>query len=221
MKAIINGKIVLKDRIENGKLGRVLNARITLTWDRSDEYYSNSDWKGTWEKEGGGVLIDQAIHSIDLANWFINDTPTEIISTLNNRNHSSIIVEDTAEGMIKYERGAKLFFWANNNYCVDEPIEIRLVCENGKAYISYDECTIKYNDGNEEYVENQPQTKIVYGGGKDYWGSQHAVQINNFYNSILGTESLEISGKEALKTQELICKIYNNNDSCLEIPKHM
>ncbi len=212
--------IVLKDRITSGKLGRVINGRITLTWSRDDAYYSLSDWKGTWEKEGGGVVIDQAIHSLDLANWFIDDTPVEVVSSLHNRNHKIIVVEDTAEGLIRYQNGANLFFWTHNNYFVDEPIEIRLVCEHGTATISYEECRIQYANGEEEYVKNEPQTKIQYGGGKSYWGTQHAVQINNFYNSILGTEPLEISGKEALKIQEIICKIYDNNESALEVPAH-
>ncbi len=212
--------LALKDRIESGRLGRVINGRITLTWSRSDEYYSLSDWKGTWDKEGGGVVIDQAIHSLDLANWFINDQAVSVSSTLKNRNHNKVVVEDTAEGLVKYKNGAKLFFWVHNNYHIDEPIEIRLVCEHGKAALSYADCRIKYYDGTEEYIINEPQTKIVYGGGKPYWGSQHAVQINNFYNSILGIEELEISGEEALKTQKLICDIYNNNDSELIVPSH-
>ncbi len=212
--------VVLKDRITSGKLGRVFQARITLTWSRSDEYYSLSEWKGTWDKEGGGVIIDQAIHSLDLANWFIDDMPVEVVSSLHNRNHKVIAVEDTAEGHIRYQNGAKLFFWTHNNYCIDEPIEIRLVCEHGTATTSYDECRICYETGEEEYIKNEPQTVVVYGGGKSYWGSQHAVQINNFYNSILGAEPLELSGREALKIQELVCKIYDNNESTLEVPKH-
>jgi len=55
----------LKKIIDDGKLGKILCARSTLFWNRSDEYYSEADWKGTWDKEGGGVLIDQAIHSLD------------------------------------------------------------------------------------------------------------------------------------------------------------
>ncbi len=213
--------IALKDRITSGKLGKVINGRITLTWSRSDEYYSHSDWKGTWDKEGGGVIIDQAIHSLDLANWFIDDEISTVSSTLNNRYHKKVVVEDTADGLVEYKNGAKLFFWAHNNYCIDEPIEIRLVCEKGKAVFSYGYCHIKYSDGTEEYIKNEPQTEIVYGGGKPYWGTQHAVQINNFYNSILGTEPLHISGKEALKIQKLITDIYNNNDSSLLVPEHI
>ena len=56
--------VLVKKRIKDGKLGKVQCGRIVLTWHRPDDYYDSSDWKGTWEKEGGGVVIDQAIHSL-------------------------------------------------------------------------------------------------------------------------------------------------------------
>lgn len=204
---------LVKRRIIDGKLGAVKCGRTTLTWYRPDDYYDSSDWKGTWDKEGGGVVIDQAIHSLDLANWFIDSSPIEIQSTLHNRNHKIMIVEDSAEGLIKYENGVLLSFYAMNNYLFDEPIEIRLLCENGTARLSYDEAIINYNDGTEETVKNKPQTLVEYSAGKSYWGTQHAAQIHQFYQSVMGNEPLEISGKEALKIQKIICDIYKNNDN--------
>ena len=206
---------LVKRRITDGKLGAVKCGRTTLTWYRPDNYYDSSDWKGTWEKEGGGVVIDQAIHSIDLANWMIDSTPIEISSSLHNRNHKKMVVEDSAEGLIKYENGALLSFYAMNNYLVDEPIEIRLLCENGNAIFSYDNAVIRYNDGTVETAENKPDERFKYSGGKEYWGFQHAVQIRQFYNAVQGKEELEISGKEALKIQNIICRIYDNNDNPL------
>jgi len=64
-----------------------------------------------------------------------------------------------------------------------------------------------------ETVLNKPQKNITYSGGKDYWGLQHAAQIDQFYNSVLGLEELEISGEEALKTHRIICDIYDNDDT--------
>ena len=183
---------------------------MVLTWNRPDEYYSGSDWKGTWDKEGGGVIINQTIHSIDLANWFIDSEPTCVVAALSNRNHKAVKVEDTAEGMIEYENGSHMMFYASNNYPCDEPIEIRLVCENGKAVFSYEYAELIYNDGTTETVTNQPQKLVTYTKGKDYWGQQHVVQINQFYQAVLGKEKLEISGREALKIQKIICDIYKN-----------
>lgn len=202
---------LVKERINDGKLGNVKCGRTTLTWYRPDNYYDSSDWKGTWDKEGGGVVIDQAIHSIDLANWMIDSEPVVIQSSLHNRNHKSMVVEDTAEGLIKYKNGALLSFYAMNNYLFDEPIEIRLLCENGRAIFSYDNAKIEYNDGTVEIAENVLDD-IEYSGGKDYWGLKHYIQIKQFYNALSGAEELEISGKEALKTQNIISQIYQNND---------
>lgn len=204
--------MLVKERILDGRLGKVKCGRTTLTWYRPDNYYGGSDWKGTWEKEGGGVIIDQAIHSLDLANWMIDSTPVEIQSSLHNRNHEYMVVEDSAEGLIKYENGALLSFFAMNNYLVDEPIEIRLLCENGNAIFSYDKAVITYNNGITETVDNNIDDCTEYSGGKDYWGFKHFVQISQFYRSLLGMEELEISGREALKIQKIICDIYNNND---------
>ena len=206
---------LVKQRILDGSLGAVKCGRTTLTWYRPDNYYGSSDWKGTWDKEGGGVIIDQAIHSLDLANWMIGSEPVEVQSSLHNRNHQIMIVEDSAEGLIKYKNGAILSFYAMNNYFVDEPIEIRLLCENGNAIFSYDKATISYNDGRTETVDNQADDVLAKSGGKDYWGFMHYVQIKQFYSAVLGLEPLEISGEEALKIQSVICQIYNNDDSKL------
>lgn len=207
---------LVKQRILDGRLGAVKCGRTTLTWYRPDDYYDASDWKGTWDKEGGGVMIDQAIHSLDLANWMIDSTPVEVQSSLHNRNHPCMIVEDTGEGLIKYENGASLSFFAMNNYLINEPIEIRLLCESGRATFSYTHAKIEYADGTIEEVDNHPQKLVTYSGGKEYWGSQHAAQIQQFYRSVLGLETLEISGCEALKIQKIICDIYDNGSAELK-----
>ena len=200
---------LIKENLENGKLGKIISARCTLTWCKPDSYYSLSDWKGTWEKEGGGVIIDQAIHSLDLANWFIDDEPVEVQAHIANRGHSIMEVDDTGEGFIRYKNGATLSFWAMNNYGCDEPIEIRLLCENGKAVMSYDDVRIEFNDGT-VLSASQKSDGIYYEGGKDYWGFRHIRQIEDYYKAVEEKREPFISGKEALKIQKLICAIYES-----------
>jgi predicted dehydrogenase len=93
-----------------------------------------------------------------------------------------------------------------NNYACDEPIEICLCCEKGKAVFGYDDAYITYADGGQE--EAHQDAVREYEGGMDYWGFQHHRQIGQFYNAVLGKEPLDISGEEALKTHRLIMKIY-------------
>jgi len=124
-----------------------------------------------------------------------------------NRGHEIINVEDSADGLITYENGVRYGFYCMNNYGVDEPIEIKLFCENGKVKFGYDDAYIYYNDGT---VEEAHQDAVEeYEGGKDYWGFQHIRQIHQFYKACLGLEPLDISGEEALVTHKLIMDIYD------------
>ncbi len=202
-----NSAKLVKKAVQSGKLGKVITARSILTWSRSDDYYSGSDWKGTWDKEGGGVVIDQAIHSIDLVHWIVNSEVEKVSCSMANRGHEKVVVEDTAEGLITYKNGVKYAFYCMNNYGMDEPIEIRLYCENGRAVFGYDDAYIYYNDGTVEEA-HQNENTVEYEGGKDYWGFQHEKQIRQFYNALAGIEPLEISGREALNTHRLIMDIY-------------
>ncbi|MBR4872653.1 MAG: Gfo/Idh/MocA family oxidoreductase [Clostridia bacterium] len=196
---------LVKKAVQSGKLGRILSARSTLTWSRSDDYYSHSDWKGTWDKEGGGVVIDQAIHSIDLVRFIVDDEVESVSCNMANRRHKIVDVEDSAEGFITFKNGTTYGFWCMNNYSCDEPIEIRLNCERGKVVFGYNEAKIQYKDGTVEEVKKAPQTFK----GKDYWGNWHVRQLSNFYRACLDLEPLEIDGEEALKTHKLICRIYD------------
>lgn len=207
-----NTSQLVKKNLDNGKLGMIISARCTLTWCKPDSYYSLSDWKGTWEKEGGGVIIDQAIHSLDLANWFINSEPVEVQASIANRAHDIMKVDDTGEGFIRYKNGATMAFWAMNNYGCDDPIEIRLCCEKGRVVMSYDDARIEFADGTVETI-SQEDDGIYYENGKDYWGFQHIRQIADFYKSVEeGTEPF-ISGREALKIQKVVCAIYESAKS--------
>ena len=192
--------------VESGKLGKILSVRSVLTWNRSDDYYSSSDWKGTWDKEGGGVVIDQAIHSIDLANWIINSDIESVSCSMHNHGHKKVNVEDTAEGLITYTNGTKYSFYCMNNYSADEPIEIKMVCENGKVTFGYHDALIVYNDGTTEEAHEEQVKKAE--GGKDYWGSWHIRQIRQYYNALLGREPLEVSAEETLKIHKLIMQLY-------------
>lgn len=202
-----NSSKLVKEAISSGKLGKILSARSVLTWTRPDSYYAESDWKGTWEKEGGGVVIDQAIHSIDLVHWLIGAEVDNVSCSMANRAHQKVNVEDTAEGLIEYKNGIKYGFYCMNNYACDEPIEIRLCCEKGKVIFGYDDAYIYYEDGSVE-ESHQELKDVVPEGGKDYWGFQHVRQIEQFYKACRGEEPLDISGAEALKTHSIIMKLY-------------
>ncbi len=199
--------IFVKKTLQSGKLGKVISAVSTLTWIRPTSYYLESDWKGTWEQEGGGVVIDQAIHSVDLASWMIDSPAVEVDCRMANLAHPEVEVEDTAEGRVRYENGSELFFYYMNNYGANEPIEIKLLCEKGKVSFGYDDAKIVYNNGTEEYLKDKGESSAV-GGAQDYWGNRHYNLIRNFYDAVEGKAKLEVDGETALKTQKIVCAMY-------------
>ncbi len=204
-----NSARFIKSKLDSGKLGKIISVRSVLTWNRTEDYYNVADWRGTWDMEGGGVIINQTIHSIDLVNYLVGSPYKMVKATMSNRMHPSIEVEDTAEGLVEYENGVKYLFYATNNYGDNTPIEIRLTCENGNVLFNYDDAIIEYKDGTKE--EAHQLDFIDFGSSAmNYWGVQHKNQINQFYRSVLGLEQLEVSGREALKTQKLIEAIYKS-----------
>ena len=208
---------LVKEKLADGTLGKIISARVVLTWARPDEYYSLSDWKGTWDKEGGGVVIDQAIHSLDLANWFIDDEIVSVQAHLSNRGHSIMEVDDTAEGFITYKGGATLGFCTMNNYGHNEPIEIRLLCENGRVSMDYDNAEILMNNGERITGKSTKESGIKLEGGKDYWGVQHVREVADFYHAVENDTEPLITGREALKIQKLICDIYKKGRENFEM----
>lgn len=198
----------IKKLIEEGRLGRILSARSYLSWSRSDSYYLESDWKGTWDKEGGGVLIDQAIHSIDRVQWLVGSDVEWIEGKTSNRLHDIIKVEDVAEAFVKFKNGCIYQLYACNCYGYDAPIEIEIVGEKGKAGLKQDLAWVRI-DKEEPY-----EIRDGYDGlsvGPDYWGCSHITQIKDFYHSVLQDEPVSIDGASGRKALEIIRGIYKSS----------
>lgn len=212
------GSQLIKRTLESGELGCILSGKLEVTWNRTDEYYSHSDWKGTWDMEGGGVIIDQAIHTMDLMRWFVDSDIDYVDANISNRAHAIIQVEDSAEGVIKYKNGVVTAFHAINYYTYDAPVRIELHCEKGMVNMVGDRADIKFKDGRELIADNNPEDTFDYGNGaKGYWGTSHTKQIRNYYASISAGLQPDITGDEAIKTQKMICAIYESGTKRVRI----
>lgn len=195
---------LLKDYIQAGRFGKILGARSNLTWNRPYSYYDGSDWKGTWEREGGGVLIDQAIHSIDRVRYMLGSDVQWIEGSIHNRWHDKIKVEDAAEGAVLFENDCIYNFYACNLYVWDAPITIELQGEKGRCGLIQDMGYYEL-DGCYTEIRNTYETTSV---GPDYWGSSHHIQIKDFYESVIHDRPVMVDGLEGRKTLEIIKGIY-------------
>ena len=206
------GSRLVKENLENGRLGKLKAARVVLSYHKPDEFYEKSDWKGTWDKEGGGVVIDQAIHFIDLLRWFADDAVEYVEAHVSNRMHRHIEVEDCAEGVIKFRKGAYVCFYLMNFYSYDDDVEVELDCEKGRVNIVKDSATIGLYDGRRLSAAPKRNERIDYGDGrKDYWGYCHYKQIKEFYDALRRKREPAVNGAEGLKTQEIVWAIYESS----------
>lgn len=95
----------MKKAIDDGKIGHPSIATVVMLGWRDEAYYKSDPWRGSWEKEGGGVLVNQAPHQLDLLQWFMNDEFEELYGVYKNINHPYIEVEDTAIAILKFKKG--------------------------------------------------------------------------------------------------------------------
>jgi predicted dehydrogenase len=195
----------VKRAVDSGRLGRLRGARAVVTWFRDDEYYREADWKGTWDKEGGGVLIDQAIHTIDLMQWILGPL-VELEARCGNHAHPGLAVEDVAEAVLRFANGTRACLYANSFYTYDADVLLEFHGEAGVAQILKDVARIRI--GNETLVVGPTTDDPAL--GKGYWGQKHRAQIQDFYRSVLAGERPAIDGWEGLKALEIVQAMYES-----------
>ncbi|GMQ58344.1 Gfo/Idh/MocA family oxidoreductase [Vallitalea sediminicola] len=192
--------------IDSNRLGSVIGMKAFITWKRDEEYYKQDVWRGRWETEGGGLLINQAIHTLDLMRWF-GGRIDRIKGHVDTRLLSDAIeVEDTAEATLKFENGAIGLFYGSNNYVDDSSVEMEIVCEKGKLSLRDGTLWLQNNENMEKIVADN---KIK--GYKSYWGNGHKVFIDEVYKDLVENKPVEIDIDEGLKTLEIVQGIYSSS----------
>lgn len=96
----------IKQAIDDGKIGMPMLGSVVMYGWRDEKYYNSDPWRGSWDKEGGGVLVNQAPHQLDLLLWYMGSEMEELYGVWQNINHPYIEVEDTAVAIIRFKNGA-------------------------------------------------------------------------------------------------------------------
>ncbi len=206
---LLRNKMV-KELIESGKAGAIKHVNGNVCWRRNEEYYTKSKWRGFKATEGGGVLINQAIHTLDLIHWLCGDVDS-ICAHCGNYHFKNVIdVEDTATALITFKSGAKCLFNATNGNYKDFPISIEIVCENMLIELKNNAL---YIDG----ILQETSDEINGVVGKDYWGIGHYMLFENFYNSIENNVKIDIDVYEATKVLKTILAIYESNGQTIKM----
>lgn len=210
-----DGARTLKAALDAGRFGRLVLASAYVKWHRSREYYTG--WKGTLALDGGGALINQAIHAIDLLQWFAG-MPSEVFCWKTRRVYGHIEAEDTASATLRFANGAQGSIEATTAGWPGWGRRIEIIGENGSARLEDDRLD-KW-----EFRDEQPGDDAIrhakvdptQGGGAGAPGAithhGHQRQIQDLIDALRENRPVAIDGHEARKAVSLIRALYASAD---------
>lgn len=180
---------------------KIVVGNAILNWHRDKAYYESAEWRGKKETEGGGVAINQAIHTIDLVQW-ISGMPKEVRAQISNASLAGVIdVEDTMGAVLRCRNG--LFsVYATVTAKEDYPVSITFKTEDEEVVLYPDSVLI-----NGEPVDIVADKKWY---GKEVYGSGHEKLIAHFYDCVTRGEKFPIDGKEGAKSLKIVLGIYKS-----------
>lgn len=164
--------------LQEATYGALRGIRAFVTWNRTAEYYAAADWKGKWATEGGGALINQAIHTLDLIIGFLG-LPDQAEAVMHNHHlRGAIEVEDTAEIYLQ-KGGIPALLYASNAYSQDAPVILELHFDRAVVRLEGDLMTV-LQDGRKQEIPCITDPIL----GRSYWGAGHKACIADFYRSL-------------------------------------
>jgi predicted dehydrogenase len=222
----------VKQAIEDGKIGApALGVLMMFGW-RSPEYYAMDAWRGTWEGEGGGVLVNQAVHQLDLFQWFMGPV-AELFGYWDNLNHPSIEVEDTALAVMRFQNGAlgNIVVSNSQNPGMYGKIHVHgrsgrsvgVQTESGSAFIAGVTTQVEppINDlwtvpGEEGLLAGWQERDRAAAQLMDPMTYYHQLQIEDFLMAVLQDREPLVTGEEGRKAVELFEAIYVERHAAAE-----
>ncbi len=206
----------IKEAIDKGDFGKLVVGDAYVKWFRTQEYYDSAAWRGTWDKEGGGALINQAIHTIDLLQWFMGEVDTlyAFIDTAIHR----IEVEDVAVAALRFKSGAMGVIEGSTAIYPGLPRKLEIHGEKGTVIFEGDEIKLWNFIGQEK--EKKEEEKVREFKDKKLGDTSldpthhsienHKLQIKDFVEAVREDREPLVNGLEGRKALEIIRAIYKS-----------
>jgi predicted dehydrogenase len=210
------GARLLKDAVETGRFGRLTLCSAYIKWWRSPEYYATSSWKGTYKLDGGGALINQGIHAVDLLQW-IAGLPAEVSAFTGRLAHPGIEAEDTVAATLRYPHGGLGVIEASSSSWPGSDLRIEIMGSRGSAVL--------INDSIARWEFAEPQAtdekirqdfaaggtmKVGSGDPRGMSWAEHRVQIADLARALMEGRPPMIPGAEARKAVQLVMAVYES-----------
>jgi predicted dehydrogenase len=209
------GAQALKNAVDAGRFGKLTQCSAYIPWFRSKEYYASAGWRGTWALDGGGALMNQGIHAIDLLLWLAGEV-SEVSAKVQTRLHD-IEVEDNAVAWLQFRNGALGVIQGSTACYPGESKRVEIKGEKGSVTLVDDVPTFW------EFEETAPADEAVLrlrdsasiGGGasdpKAISVEGHRAQYEDFVQAVQHRREPALPGKEGRRAVQLIRAIYDSS----------
>jgi len=216
----------IREAIDSGKIGEPVLGIVTLLGYRDKQYYRSDPWRGTWHGEGGGILVNQAPHQLDLLLWFMGEID-ELYGCWANLNHPYIEVEDTALAVIRFKSGALGNIIVSNSQNPALYGRVSVFGKNGATVSVQTDGGAMFIAGMSQ-IEEPPLNDVwTISGEEDMLNSwrledekffktidpiqyYHQLQLQDFMNAIVQDRDPLITAEQGRRTVELITAIYQS-----------
>ncbi len=216
----------VKAAIEAGKIGKPVFGTINMLGWRDKDYYDADEWRGTWEMEGGGVLVNQAPHQLDILLWYMGEI-NEVYGQWRNLNHPYIEVEDTAVAIVKFKNGGigniivsnsqKPGIYGKVHVHGENGASVGVQTDGGAMFIAGRSGVLEppVNDiwsvpGEEKMLEEWKKQDIEFFGKHDPTVYYMERQIEDFLQAIENNTNPLATGEDGRRTVELFTAIYRS-----------
>ena len=217
----------VREAIDAGKIGKPVFGTVNMLGWRDEAYYKSDPWRGTWKGEGGGVLVNQAPHQLDLLQWFMGEID-ELYGLWSNLNHPCIEVDDTANAILKFKNGALANIIVSNSQKPgifgkvhvhgDNGASVGVQTDGGAMFVAGMSSIMEppVNDlwtvpGEEpllpRWVKEDAEFFNSLPNAADYF---HERNVEDFLRAVLENRDPLITGKEGRVTVEIFTAIYRS-----------
>jgi predicted dehydrogenase len=209
------GAQALKRAIDAGRFGKLVQCSAYIPWFRSKEYYASAGWRGTWALDGGGALMNQGIHAIDLLLWLAGEV-SEVSAKVQTRLHD-IEVEDNAVAWLQFQNGSLGVIQGSTACYPGESKRVEIKGEKGSVTLVDDVPAFwEFEEAATEDAEvlRLRESASIGGGASDPKAISvegHRAQYEDFVNAIKQKRQPAIPGREGRRAVQVIRAIYDSS----------
>ncbi|MGH2535579.1 MAG: Gfo/Idh/MocA family protein [Thermomicrobiales bacterium] len=214
----------MRRAIDEGKLGKLTLGECSVRIWRAESYFASDPWRGKWATEGGGVLMNQAVHAIDQFQWFMGPA-IEVVGRFATLRHGAYIdVEDTAVATVVFANGALGAIQAASTFDPGFGFRVAIHGDAGTAVSVWENPEGRQGVNDVWTIPGEEEQRIGWEreeNNRPGFPEFHVLQIQDFLQSLIENRPPAVTGAEARKSLEIILAIYESSRTGQPIPLPM